>query len=143
MAPTDWVQYKDQNGVTQTRFDKNVNNQKEAEAKYGSTAVDLGKEGTMQSNQNGMQNWKLNADGIATEIKPSTTGADPVNAEPDQTNRDAIDGGNDVMGAGLDAAAIGVNQLDRAAVKATAAAESIDDIKRGIDAFKTQKVFQK
>jgi RHS repeat-associated protein len=138
MSPTDWVQYKDENGVTQTKFDKNVNNQQEAEEKYGSTAKDLGKEATMTSNQFGTQHWKLNADGSVTQIKPSTTVSDPSNAEPGQnTERDAIDDANDVTGAGLEAGAIGLNQLDRAAVKATAAAQNVEEIKRGIDAFKT------
>lgn len=37
----------------------------------------------------------------------------------------------------MDAAAIGVGQLENAAARATAAAENVDDIRRGVDAIRT------
>lgn len=48
-----------------------------------------------------------------------------------------IDNANDIMGVGLDAAAIGMVQLERGAIRATAAAGNIDEVFRGIDAIKT------
>ncbi len=99
MAAEDWVQYKDEQGVTQTKFDASVTNQSQAEAKYGSAAIDKGKEGTMTSNQNGIQTWKLNADGTRTETtagasKQSTTTDDPASGEPSAgTGGAAFDGG--------------------------------------------------
>ncbi|MFN0081421.1 MAG: RHS repeat-associated core domain-containing protein, partial [Ferruginibacter sp.] len=82
MKPDDWVQYKDANGELVTKFDRNVNNQQQAEEKYGKDAKDIGKSGTLTSNKNGVQSWTLNADGSATEVKPTTTTPDAANSEP-------------------------------------------------------------
>ncbi len=98
MKPDDWVQYKDEKGVTQTKFDKNVDTQEKAEATYGKGAKDIGKKGTMTSNAdakgnlnaNGAtQGWKLNANGTATAfegssngIKPSISKSDPASLAP-------------------------------------------------------------
>ncbi len=86
MAAQDWVQYKDENNVTQTKWDDKVTDATSAKANYGDKAKYIGKEGSLTSNQNGVQNWKLNSDGTRTEIaaesKPSTTTTDASNNEP-------------------------------------------------------------
>jgi RHS repeat-associated protein len=88
MKAEDWVQYRDKDNVVQTVADASVTNQQEAEKTYGTGAKDIGKTGTLTSNQNGVvQNWTLNADGTKTEVKadeakPTTTTPDAANAEP-------------------------------------------------------------
>jgi hypothetical protein len=90
MAVLDWVQYKDENNVTQTKWDDKVTDDASAKANYGLNARYVGKEGTLTSNQNGIQNWKLNSDGSRTELtsesKPSTTISDAENSEPESPN---------------------------------------------------------
>lgn len=86
MAAQDWVQYKDEKNVTQTKWDDNVTDEVSAKTNYGKDAKYIGKEGSLTSNQNGIQNWKLNSDGTRTEIvtesKPTTTTSDASNIEP-------------------------------------------------------------
>jgi RHS repeat-associated protein len=86
MAAQDWVQYKDENNVTQTKWDDKVTDDASAKTNYGKDAKYIGKEGVLTSNQNGIQNWKLNSDGSRTELvaesKPSTTTSDASNIEP-------------------------------------------------------------
>jgi RHS repeat-associated protein len=126
MAPDDWVQYKDDKGVTQTKFDKNVNNQGQAEAAFGKGAKDIGKEGTLTSNAdangklnaNGAtQGWKLNADGSRTEIKPTTTTTDAANSEPEDKSTDktatVVGGSSELVGQGVEKGAKLANSVSK------------------------------
>jgi|GEM_PF-796273 len=52
-------------------------------------------------------------------------------------NLEALDNTNDILGAGLDAAAIGTNQWGRLAARATLAANNTEELYRGIEAIRT------
>jgi len=141
MKPDDWVQYNDKNGVTQTKFDKSVTTQEQAQAAYGKGAIDIGKEGTLTSNAdvngnlnpNGAtQSWKLNADGSTTEIKPTTTTADAASSEPTggADLHKGVEGGENVLqveeGATMGARAVGV------ATNSSALAETAEGIEKNV-----------
>jgi RHS repeat-associated protein len=132
MKPEDWVQYKDENGELVTKFDRNINNQEEAEAKYGKGAKDIGRSGTLTSNKGGIKNWSLHADGSATEIKPSTTSPDGANEEP-TSEAEALNKAGDVIDLGTSLAGVGTREL---AVMANNAAKTAETFDEAMDAAK-------
>jgi RHS repeat-associated protein len=120
MKPEDWVRYKDQNGVTQTRFNSGVTDQESAneyvKGKGGTNAVYVGKEGTMTSNQNGTQHWKMNSDGsteLLAESKISTTS--PSNESEPSTQQNGGASKEDITN-GIEKAQTTIDALDNAAV---------------------------
>jgi RHS repeat-associated protein len=156
MAPTDWVTYRDQYGDKHTDWVSEVTDQKSAEAwavKQGkdgngnqkNTDVSyVGKEGYVSNayTEEGQSrtSYRLNSDGSATrlggdDLKPSVTKAELANTEP-TTDRDALSLTNSVIGTTMSAAAVGAQQLETLAAKATSAAEGVDDIRRGISGIK-------
>jgi RHS repeat-associated protein len=139
MGATDWVKYRDKQGDKHVDYDKNVTDQKSAEAyvnkQGGSEAQYVGKEGTVDNayiNEGDKRTgYYLNADGTATKAadgKPSITKVDVANAEPsiDVANAATAGGSNDLLNkvggyatavgleaAGVDAAAkYGVNAAE-------------------------------
>src|SRR5690242_18144350 len=109
MAPTDWVKYKDEHGNKHVDYDKNVTDQKSAEAyvkgKGGSGAEYVGKTGTVDNayiNEGDKRTgYYLNANGTATKAadgKPSTTIPDVANTEPIDVAKSVTNGGsNDLL----------------------------------------------
>ncbi len=153
MAPKDWIEYYDEYGEKHTDWAANINSQAQAEAwaaKQGKdgngnqkiTGVkDIGKTGIVErGNKDGVSGaYQLNADGTSNPLKegkPTTTKADAANAEPAQptTDLEALGKANDVVGAGMDAAQIGTEALERASDAAVASAEGVDDIGRMLSA---------
>ncbi len=128
MAAQDWVQYKDENNVTQTKWDDKVTDAASAKANYGDKAKYIGKEGSLTSNQNGIQNWKLNSNGTATEItdnaKPSVTQSYAANSEPQASANEktvtVVGTTSEVLGKGLEK---GQGMVDDAARGAAAGTE--------------------
>jgi RHS repeat-associated protein len=66
-GPAGWVKRKNEQGATEAYFDKDVNSQSEAEAKYGQGSY-IGQSGLWSSNSNGNQNWILNKDGTFSQF---------------------------------------------------------------------------
>jgi RHS repeat-associated protein len=104
MGPNDWVKYKDEYGNKHVDFDKNVTDQKSAEAyvkgKGGSGAEYVGKTGTVDNayiNEGDKRTgYYLNADGTATKAadgKPSTTIPDVANTEPPTDVANSVNAG--------------------------------------------------
>lgn len=60
---TNWVKYKDKNGVTRAQWDARVTDDATAEYFYGKGAENLGTENIWVSNQNGLQAWLLHDGG--------------------------------------------------------------------------------
>jgi len=84
MSPNDWVRYRDKEGNKHVDFNKAVSDQESANdyvnTKGGSDAEYVGKDGYQErgyvKDGDKSANYKLNADGTATEmkdVKPSTT----------------------------------------------------------------------
>jgi RHS repeat-associated protein len=69
MLPNDWLKYKTSDGITRVKWDEEVENDQQAEEKYGKGAKDIGKNGIWHSNQNGSQYWALSDGGHYDEIK--------------------------------------------------------------------------
>ncbi len=147
MKPEDWVRYTDANGNKHVDFDKNVTDQKSAEAyaakKGGSDASYAGKEGYQE---NGYVNegdkrttYKLNSDGTATpvsDLKPAITKADLANAEPESVLPENVAQTNDALGVGADVVQLGAEAGKKGL---TAVAQGLDDLAAKGSAISTAK----
>ena len=116
MAPTDWIRYADEYGNDQIIWRKDIKSQKDANdwAAFanvnGSNYTNVRYLGETKVVERGYTDsdvetkpYQLNADGTATQLeygKPTTTQADPANAEP-PTDR-GKEGGTGVSKEGVD-----------------------------------------
>ncbi len=141
MGVNDWVKYRDKEGDKHVDYDKNVTDQKSADAyvakQGGSEAQYVGKEGTVDNayiNEGDKRTgYYLNDDGTATKAadgKPSTTKVDPANSEPsiDVAKSVSTGGSNDLLNkVGGYATAVGMeaSAVDAAAKYGVDAAEDL------------------
>jgi len=154
MHATDWVEYYYEYGNKHTDWftNPNINNQALAQKWANSLGTDangnqkitgvkyIGREGIVERGykEDGQksQSYILNSDGTATPLqvgKPSATFPSKDGVEPIPTSpKEALEKTTSVMGAGLEAAGIGVNKLESIAQQVSAEAEGLDDISRGM-----------